>query len=77
MNGIRFISCKSAKDRTSMSITLEQCSILKRKHNLQPETFNHAIDAMRRYVLCLRFFIQFIHDHACLHSGIGGSMLLE
>ena len=49
MNGIRFTSCKSAKDRTSMSITLEQCSILKRKYGLTLDIFNRAIDAMRRY----------------------------
>lgn len=48
MDGIRYVSCKSAKDRTAMSVTLEEVTVLKKEHDLSAELFNHALDALRR-----------------------------
>ena len=48
VNGARVTSCKSAKDRTSMDVTLEQARILLDYHQLAEHTFSDVLSEMRR-----------------------------
>ena len=48
LNGGRLTSCKSGKDRTSMSVTLEECSLLKQNHNLDDTAFSRTLATLRR-----------------------------
>ncbi|XP_044317570.1 inositol polyphosphate-4-phosphatase type I A-like [Drosophila rhopaloa] len=47
MDGLRFTSCKSAKDRTGMAVTLEQCRVLVREFQLPAKHLPYALSTMR------------------------------
>ncbi|CAH8450769.1 unnamed protein product [Dicrocoelium dendriticum] len=48
LGGLRFTSCKSAKDRTSMSLTLEQIRWLKNAEGLNESYVHSALECVRR-----------------------------
>ncbi|XP_067641805.1 inositol polyphosphate-4-phosphatase type I A isoform X2 [Eurosta solidaginis] len=47
MSGLRFTSCKSAKDRTGMSVTLEQCRVLVQEFHLPAKSVPYVLSTMR------------------------------
>ncbi|XP_055912176.1 inositol polyphosphate-4-phosphatase type I A [Eupeodes corollae] len=47
MSGLRFTSCKSAKDRTGMAVTLEQCRLLVQEFHLPAKSVPNVLSAMR------------------------------
>ncbi|XP_035910435.1 inositol polyphosphate-4-phosphatase type I A isoform X2 [Anopheles stephensi] len=47
VQGLRFTSCKSAKDRTSMAVTLEQCRVLQQEFHLSPGNAQTVLNTMR------------------------------
>lgn len=50
LQGLRLTSCKSAKDRTAMSATLEQCRVLIKEFQLPANNVQAVLDTMRRLV---------------------------
>ncbi|XP_070506535.1 inositol polyphosphate-4-phosphatase type I A isoform X2 [Chironomus tepperi] len=47
LNGLRVTSCKSAKDRTGMAVTLEQARILQQEFHLPNVNLQNVLDVMR------------------------------
>ncbi|XP_055603104.1 inositol polyphosphate-4-phosphatase type I A isoform X2 [Uranotaenia lowii] len=47
VQGLRFTSCKSAKDRTSMAVTMEQCRVLQQEFHLSAANLQTVLDTMR------------------------------
>uniref|UniRef100_A0A336M172 phosphatidylinositol-3,4-bisphosphate 4-phosphatase n=1 Tax=Culicoides sonorensis TaxID=179676 RepID=A0A336M172_CULSO len=47
LDGLRFVSCKSAKDRTAMAVTLEQCRLLQNEFHLPANDLQKVLDTMR------------------------------
>ncbi|XP_055548237.1 inositol polyphosphate-4-phosphatase type I A isoform X2 [Wyeomyia smithii] len=47
VQGLRFTSCKSAKDRTSMAVTMEQCRVLQQEFHLSAGNVQNVLDTMR------------------------------
>lgn len=47
LGGLRLTSCKSAKDRTGMAVTLEQTRILQREFHLPAGSVQRVLDTIR------------------------------
>ena len=62
-SGLRFINCKSGKDRTGMAASLEQIQILSREYDLAEHEYQKALDAMRRLVCNLSQFENMLLNH--------------
>lgn len=59
LHGLRLTSCKSAKDRTAMAVTVEQCRILQQEFHLPANNVQHVLNTMRRFaVLQLISFVK-------------------
>ena len=56
MFGIRVTNCKSGKDRTGVGVTLEECMILMRNHDLPREMMQLVLDDLRRFVNNIKTF---------------------
>ncbi len=48
LNGIRVTNCKSGKDRTGVSVSLEQCFILVREHHFDNSLMQYTLNDLRR-----------------------------
>jgi hypothetical protein len=48
INGVRVTNCKSGKDRTAMSVSLEQAMLLVRNHGLPEGMMQPFLDDVRR-----------------------------
>ncbi|CAF0704911.1 unnamed protein product [Brachionus calyciflorus] len=48
MNGFRVTNCKSGKDRSGVGVSLEQCLLLLRNHNLENSMTQEVLDDFRR-----------------------------
>lgn len=67
LHGLRLTSCKSAKDRTAMAVTVEQCRILQKEFHLPANNVQCVLDTMRRFVfmlfICVEVRIIFSFDN--------------
>ena len=49
-------TCHSGKDKTGMSVTLEECCLLRSNHMLQDDMFVKSLSTLRRFANCkMRF----------------------
>ncbi|XP_064387064.1 inositol polyphosphate-4-phosphatase type I A-like isoform X2 [Halichondria panicea] len=66
VRGGRMTSCKSGKDRTSMSVTLEECCMLRNNHHLPGSEFVKTLSTLRSHGTRLENCLKNT-GHRCYH----------
>lgn len=75
LHGVRLTCCKSGKDRTAMSVTLEQARLLEKRHRLPPRETLSVANALREHGVRLEVCRKNVGKPAYAFNGLQSALL--